>query len=40
MNDVLACVSAVGIFFGAIALRGIFGYLKNKQISVDNIKIE
>lgn len=40
MNDVLACVAAVGIFFGAIALRGIFGYLKNKQISVDDIKFD
>lgn len=40
MNDILACVAAVGIFFGAIALRGIFGYLKNKQISVDNIKFD
>lgn len=40
MNDVLACIAAVGIFFGAIALRGIFGYLKNKQISVDDIKFD
>lgn len=40
MNDVLACVAAVGIFFGAIALRGIFGYLKNKQISVEDIKFD
>lgn len=40
MNDVLACVASVGIFFGAIALRGIFGYLKNKQISVEDIKFD
>ena len=33
MNDILMCVGAAGIFFGAMALRGIFGYLKNKKIS-------
>lgn len=38
MNDILMCVGAAGIFFGAMALRGIFGYLKNKKIAVENIK--
>ena len=32
MNDILACIGAAGVFFGAIILRGIFGYLKNKKI--------
>lgn len=32
MNEILACIGAAGIFFGAIILRGIFGYLKNKKI--------
>lgn len=38
MNEVLICIYATGIFFGAIALRGIFGYLKNKQI--ENAKFD
>lgn len=38
MNEILMCVAASGIFFGAMALRGIFGYLKNKKISLDDVK--
>lgn len=40
MNDILLCVGAAGIFFGAIALRGIFGYLKNKKIAIEDIKFD
>lgn len=38
MNEILMCVAASGIFFGAMTLRGIFGYLKNKKISLDDVK--
>jgi hypothetical protein len=40
MNDILLCVGAAGIFFGAIILRGIFGYLKNKKIALEDIKFD
>ena len=40
MNDILMCVGAAGVFFGAMALRGIFGYLKNKKIAVEDIKFD
>ena len=40
MNEILMCVAASGIFFGAMALRGIFGYLKNKKISLDDVKFD
>lgn len=40
MNDILMCVGAAGIFFGAMTLRGIFGYLKNKKIAVEDIKFD
>lgn len=40
MNDILMCAAAAGVFFGAIALRGIFGYLKNKKISIEELKFD
>ena len=40
MNDILMCTGAAGVFFGAMALRGIFGYLKNKKIAVEDIKFD
>lgn len=40
MNEILLCVAASGIFFGAMALRGVFGYLKNKKISLDDVKFD
>ena len=40
MNDILMCMGAAGIFFGAIILRGIFGYLKNKKIAIDELKFD
>lgn len=40
MSDILMCAGAAGIFFGAMALRGIFGYLKNKKIAVEDIKFD
>lgn len=40
MNDILMCLGAAGVFFGAMALRGIFGYLKNKKIAVEDIKFD
>jgi len=40
MNDILLCVGAAGIFFGAIILRGIFGYLKNKKIAIEDLKFD
>lgn len=40
MNDILMCAGAAGVFFGAMALRGIFGYLKNKKIAVEDLKFD
>ena len=40
MNDILMCAGAAGVFFGAMALRGIFGYLKNKKIAIDDLKFD
>lgn len=40
MNDILMCLGASGIFFGALLLRGVFGYLKNKKIAVGDIKFD
>lgn len=40
MNDILMCAGAAGVFFGAMALRGIFGYLKNKKIAVEGLKFD
>ena len=40
MNEILMCVASSGIFFGAMALRGIFGYLKNKKISLDDVTFD
>lgn len=33
MNEVLLTLAAAGVFFGAIGLRGVFGYLKNKKVA-------
>lgn len=40
MNDILMCLGAAGVFFGAMTLRGIFGYLKNKKIAIEDIKFD
>lgn len=40
MSDILLTISAVGVFFGAMALRGIFGYLKNKKIAIEDLKFD
>lgn len=33
MNEILITIAAAGVFFAAIAIRGVFGYLKNKKVS-------
>lgn len=38
MNDVWLVLAFAGVFFGAMALRGVFGYLKNKKIAVEDLK--
>lgn len=40
MNDILMCAGAAGVFFGAMALRGIFGYLKNKKIAIEDLQFD
>lgn len=40
MSDILLTISAVGVFFGAMTLRGIFGYLKNKKIAIEELKFD
>ena len=40
MDEILMCIAASAVFFGAMALRGIFGYLKNKKISLDDVKFD
>lgn len=40
MNDILMCAGAAGVFFGAMALRGIFGYLKNKKIAIEDLRFD
>ena len=40
MDEILMCIAASGVFFGAMALRGIFGYLKNKKISLEDVKFD
>lgn len=40
MNDILLSLSLAGVFFGAMLFRGIFGYLKNQKLSVDDIKFD
>lgn len=37
MNNILVILGASGVFFVAMALRGVFGYLKNKHISLDDL---
>ena len=37
MNQILIIVGAAAVFFGAMSLRGIFGYLKNRKISIDDL---
>lgn len=38
MNDVLIVVGAASVFFGAMLFRGIFGYLKNRKIAIEDLK--
>lgn len=33
MNEIAITIAAAGVFFGAMAIRGVFGYLKNKKVS-------
>lgn len=33
MNEIVITIAAAGVFFGAMAIRGVFGYLKNKKVS-------
>lgn len=33
MNDILIALSAAGIFFGAMGIRGLYGYLRNNKVS-------
>lgn len=40
MSDVLIIIGASCIFFGAMTLRGIFGYLKNKKIAIEDLKFD
>ena len=32
MNDILIALSAAGIFFGAMGIRGLYGYLRNNKV--------
>lgn len=38
MNDILLSLGLAGVFFGAMAFRGIFGYLKNQKIALGDLK--
>lgn len=40
MNDIVIVLGLAGVFFGAMALRGVFGYLKNQKVSLDDIKFD
>ena len=40
MSNVLLSLGLAGVFFGAIAFRGIFGYLKNQKIAIEDIKFD
>lgn len=40
MNDILLVLLATAVFFGAIGIRGLFGYLKNNKIAIGTVKFD